>query len=462
MAQTPDIKPDQMTAVQIGGLLAGGLTDPIRLAEQTLAGIAACDDRAIFTGITRDRALAEARASAQRYRSRAALGLLDGVPVAWKDLFDMEGMVTTAGSKVLAREPAAAQDAPVVARLKAAGMIAVGRVNMTEFAYSGIGLNPHFGTPGNAHDKAHVPGGSSSGSGVAVGRGLVPISIGSDTGGSVRIPAAFNGIVGYKSTTGRYPMDGVFPLSVTLDSLGVLCRTVVDAALVDAAMRGVALTDLRPTPPAALRILVPTSVVFEGCDAAVVDHFEAAIGRLQAAGATIERFPFPHFNRVIEFNERYGAIVAAEAYALHLERVEGSDADLMDRRVVARTRLAASITMANYARALQARRTLIELATRDLGGRLVAYPTIAHTAPRIADLEADDAQFARMNAKTLRNTALGNYLDWCGISLPSGVDRAGLPTGFLLSGAPGRDDELLRAALGCERVITADFEAQRH
>ena len=216
------------SALQIAALLQSGAVDAEELAELTLDRIAECDDEAVFTVVAPERARREAREAAQRLRAGRPRSLLDGVPIAWKDLFDLEGMVATAGSRVLADEPPAARDAAVVAHLRAAGMVCVGRVNMTEFALSGIGINPHYGTPRNPHGKdvPRIPGGSSSGSGVAVALGLVPVSIGTDTGGSVRIPAAYNGIIGYKSTRGRYSMDGVFPLATSLDSLGPLCRTV--------------------------------------------------------------------------------------------------------------------------------------------------------------------------------------------------------------------------------------------
>jgi aspartyl-tRNA(Asn)/glutamyl-tRNA(Gln) amidotransferase subunit A len=402
------------------------MNDPVAIAEETLARIAACDDRAIFTRVTRDRALAEARASKQRGQS---LGALDGVPVAWKDLFDLNGLTTRAGSVVLADDPPAERDAPTVANLAKAGMLCVGTTNMTEFAYSGVGLNPHYGTPRNAHGKEpRVPGGSSSGSAVAVARGLVPIAIGTDTGGSVRLPAALNGIVGYKSTVGRYSMDGVFPLSPTLDSLGVFSHTVAEAALVAAAMRG----DKPPSPPRArplsgARILVPTNVVLDDCEPAVLANFEAAIERLAQSGAAIERAPLPAFDAMMRLGDKRGAILAAEAYAVHKARLDGGAGDRMDHRVA-------------------------ETATR-LAGGFVAFPTTPIVAPLIAPLEKDDGRFFAANGRLLRNTSLGNFLDWCGVSLPSGVDADGTPTALLLSAAGGNDDALLSLAMGCEAII---------
>jgi aspartyl-tRNA(Asn)/glutamyl-tRNA(Gln) amidotransferase subunit A len=376
-------------------------------------------------------------------------------------LFDLEGMPTTAGSRVFESAAPAEADAPVVARLKAAGMVCVGRVNMTEFAFSGIGLNPHYGTPRNPHGQgeARIPGGSSSGSAVAVARGLVPAAIGTDTGGSVRIPAAFNGVIGYKASSGRYPMDGVFPLSQTLDTLGVFAHNVADAIVVDAAMCGLLAPTVRGAAISGLRILAPSNVVLDDCEPAVIENFEAALSRLARAGAVVERGPMPVFDEILALSARHGTIVAAEAYALHKARVEGPEAERLDHRIVRRIRLAAAMPMVDYIAILQARSRLIEQTRQLLSGRcLVAMPTVPHTAPSIAALEADDEFFFRTNAKTLRNTMLGNFLGWCGVSFPTGTDRSGLPTALLLSGAPATDEQLLSLSLTAEAIIRDDSD----
>jgi aspartyl-tRNA(Asn)/glutamyl-tRNA(Gln) amidotransferase subunit A len=444
------------SALQLGQSLRDGSVSTEEVAEQALAAIATCEDQAIFTRVTADRARAEAKSGSQRRRNGRPASALDGVPVAWKDLFDLAGVPTTAGSRLFEANAPAREDAKVVLRLKDAGMVCVGRVNMTEFAYSGIGLNPHYGTPRNPHGRgeARVPGGSSSGSAVAVARGLVPVAIGTDTGGSVRIPAAFNGIIGYKASTDRYPMGGVFPLSQTLDTLGVLAQSVEDAVVVDAAMCGVATPRTRKASVKGLRVIVPTNVVFEDCQPAVMKNFEAALERLMSAGARIERNAMPALDEILMLSRRHGTIVAAEAYALHRERVEGPDADRIDRRVAKRIALARTMQMVDYIAIMQARSRLIWQMNQLLAGDvLVAMPTVPHTAPSIEALEADDDLFVRFNARTLRNTMLGNFLGWCGVSFPTGTDENGLPTALLLSGAPATDERLLSFSLGAEALI---------
>ena len=449
------------TVTEIAQAFASGASDPVRLVDQTLRAIAQADP-AIFTLVTADRARREAAASAERRANGRVLGPLDGVPIAWKDLFDLEGVVTTAGSRVLSREAPASVDAPVVAALAAAGMVAAGRLNMTEFAYSGIGLNPHYGTPINPYGSTpRVPGGSSSGSAVVVARGLTAASVGTDTGGSVRIPAAFTGVVGYKSSGGRYPMDGVFPLSKTLDTLGVFTRTVSDAILIDAAMRGFPPKALTPPPIDGVRFVVPTSVVLDDCEDGVIANFEASLSALKEAGAVIERKPFAIFDEIAALNAKLGPIVAHEAYALHRERLAGPTAERMDRRVVARLSAAAKLDSSGLPKLLEARDSLIKRAIAACDGALVAYPTVAHVAPEIAQLESDDDAFVRTNAKTLRNTMFGNMLDWCGVSLPNGLGQDRMPTGFLLSGMPRGDDQLLATAIIVEKIVCPRASVQK-
>ena len=452
-------KLNSLSVAQLSVMIQSGAVDPVEVAEATSDAIAAHADPAVFISLLRDRAMSEAGAASRRIRDGRSVGLLDGIPVAWKDLFDITGLATTAGSKVLAHTAPALDDADVVSHLKAAGMVATGRVNMSEFAFSGLGINPHYGTPKNPRstDVPRIPGGSSSGSGVAVAAGLVPVSIGTDTGGSVRIPAAFNGIVGYKATRGRYSMRGVFPLAQSLDALGPLCRTVQDAVWIDAAMRGLSAPSIGRGTLQGLTIVIPQNVVFDDVQSGVSDAFEAATARLAKAGVKIVRFAIPAFDEILDLTAKHGALVTAEAYALHQQRLAGPEAADMDPRVVTRTRLGAKITLVDYLKIITSRTRLIgEVAGLVDAGALIAFPTVAHVAPPMEPLKTDDELFVKTNMRTLRNTLLGNFLDWCGVSIPCGTGEAGMPVGFLLSALPARDEQLLSAALCAEAVIRGE------
>jgi aspartyl-tRNA(Asn)/glutamyl-tRNA(Gln) amidotransferase subunit A len=441
---------------QLSVLIQNGSLDPVALAEETLDAIRSYKDQAVFVSLTPERATKEAEASSSRIRAGRSRGVLEGIPIAWKDLFDLEGLVTTAGSKVLAREPAAKADAAVVANLKAAGMVAVGLTNMSEFAFSGIGINPHYGTPENPRstDVARIPGGSSSGAGVAVAAGLVPVAMGTDTGGSIRIPAALNGTVGYKSTRGRYSMQGVYPLSKSLDSLGPLTHTVQDAVWIDAAMRGLTSSGVTRGSLAGLSLVVPETVFFDDAEEGVVKAFEAALGRLSDSGAKIRRQAFPVFTEIFDLMAKFGPLVTAEAYAWHYARITGPDAAAMDPRVVSRSRMGEKTSMAGYIEILASRDRMIrDMAKAIAPGEMLVSPTLPHVAPPIAPLVADDNLFFKTNGKTLRNTLIGNFLDWCGVSIPCGTGDAGMPVGLLLSGLPNTDEQLLSVALAAEDIV---------
>jgi aspartyl-tRNA(Asn)/glutamyl-tRNA(Gln) amidotransferase subunit A len=444
-----------MSVAELSMLIHSGIMSPVEIAEAVFDAIDRHPDKFVFVSLLKDRAMSEAAAAAKRVSEGRSLGWLDGIPIAWKDLFDIGGLATTAGSTVLSRNAAATKDAAVVDLVRQSGMVAIGRTNMSEFAFSGIGINPHYGTPHNPRstDVPRVPGGSSSGSAVAVAAGLVPVAIGTDTGGSIRIPAAFNGIVGYKASRGRYSMDGVFPLAKSLDCLGPLCRSVQDAIWVDAAMRGATRPDAMRNTDTKLDIVVPENGVFDGAESGVVEAFEAALARLEKNGARIERIRIPAFDAIADLVKARGALVTAEAFALHRERLTGTIADEIDPRVVARIRLGEKTTVADYIDILDIRRRLTEETEELLAGRLVAFPSVAHVAPAIDPLLGDDDLFFATNGKTLRNTGFGNFLDWCGVSIPCGTGDAGMPVGFLLSGVAGNDTKLLTTALQYEEVI---------
>ena len=443
-----------MSIAELSALIQTGKVDPVEVTEDVLSAIDAYPDKAVFISLLQDRALAEARVSSKRLREGRSLGLLDGIPIAWKDLFDIQGTQTTAGSKVLRTGSPAIRDAVTVDLMRQAGTVAIGRTNMSEFAFSGIGINPHYGTPQNprAQDAPRIPGGSSSGAGVAVAAGLVPVAMGTDTGGSVRIPAALNGIIGYKATRGRYAMEGVYPLAASLDSLGPLCRTVQDAAWIDAAMRGLPAHEIARAPVAPLDLVIPLNIVFDGAEAGVAAAFEQAVERLEKAGCRVERLPIPAFGEILRLMATRGGLVNAEAFALHRERLTGRLAADIDARVVARIKLGEQVTLPDYLAILEARRELIAQTESLIGERFLAFPTVAHVAPKISDLAGDDA-FVAANGKTLRNTLLGNFLDWCGVSIPCGTGDADMPAGLLLSATANRDDALLRAAMAYEDII---------
>ncbi|WP_372424265.1 amidase [Salinarimonas chemoclinalis] len=410
-------------------------------------------DERVYTRLYPDAALAAADAADARRRVGVSLGPLDGAIVSIKDLFDVAGEPTTAGSAILRDAEPAREDAPVVARLRRAGAVILGKTNMSEFAFSGIGMNPHFGTPGNAADPARVPGGSSSGAGVSVAEGTCDIAIGTDTGGSVRIPASLNGVVGLKPTSGRVPTAGAYPLSRTLDSIGPLARTVAECAAADAVMAGAEPQALAPMPVAGLRIGVPRGLLFGQVEDVVASGFEATLARLSAAGARIVEHGIDDLlDAMAEAATRAGApLVAIEAAAVHA-RMHETHASGYDRNVLARIRLGAGVSAAAYQACLATRRALIAAMDRRLVPLdVLALPTTATTAPEIAALAADDDAFRQANLLILRNTTFGNLFDLCGVSLPiPGMPR---PAGLMLLARGGRDRTLLEVAAGIEPLL---------
>ena len=411
----------------------------------------------IFLAATAERARQEAERAAARYRAEAPLSALDGVPIAWKDLFGVAGARTTAGSRLWRDEAEKTADIPVVANAAASGLVTVGKVNLTEFAYSGLGLNPHFGTPINPNDRAtpRSPGGSSSGSGAAVAARLVPVAVGSDTGGSVRIPAAFNGIVGYKTSTGRIDATGLVALARSYDTIGPLARSVEDCILVDLALRGAVHSPVRRRPVGTLTVVVPENVVFDAAEPAVVANFEASIEALRNAGATVRRERMAVFDEVLATNAKYGTLTAAEAYTEYRDLVDSDKVDAVDRRVVRRMLDGKKMSAADVLSIQRARQRLIPVFEAQLAGALLAMPTTPITAPEVAPLEADDEVFHRVNVLALRNTMLGNFLDTCGVAMPNGRDGKRLPTSLLLSAPHGEDERLLGHALDVERLLGA-------
>lgn len=384
----------------------------------------------------------------------AALPPCAGVPVSIKDLFDIAGQVTTAGSVVLADRPAAAQDAPAIARLKAAGFIVVGRTNMTEFAYSGLGLNPHYGTPLNPYDRrsGRVPGGSSSGAAVSVADGMATVALGTDTGGSCRIPAALVGLVGFKPTQARVPTAGAVPLSTTLDSVGPLAPTVACCAAVDAVLAGEPPAVPEALPLRGLRLGVPQTVVLDGMDGAVAQSFSRALDALSRAGAAVIERPLTELGELAAINAK-GGFSAAESWAWHRELLAQAG-ERYDPRVRARIEKGATQSAADHAELQAARRDWIarvEARCADIDA--IVCPTVPAIAPRLDDLVADD-DYHRWNALMLRNPSFVNFLDGCAISLP--CQRPGdAPVGLMLTAMRGHDRRLLSIALPVESAMAA-------
>lgn len=443
-----------MTALQLGQEVGGGRLDPRDLARYFLDRTKASPHgKDVYIALTEERAMAEAAAAHQRQRAGLRRGALDGVPVAWKDLVDCAGVANTFGSGLF-RERIASTDAPALARATTAGTVCLGKTNLSEFAFSGLGINPTYGTPHIPFDEAakRCPGGSSSGSGVALSRGFAPISIGSDTGGSVRIPAAWNGVVGLKTTIGRIPVDGCLALSPTLDTLGPLARDVADANAMNAILSEQPPADLAGASVKGARLLVDDGVLFDGCAPEVRDAVESAIDRLGRAGARIDRAPVPEFAELERLLAKHGNIVGAEVYALWQEEVEARP-HLVYRHILERMRAGKSIS----ATAVEAIRQGFTRLSRSYQARCAGYaavlgPTVSILPPESGPLERDDKLYATTNLTALRNTRLGNMLGLCAITLPCQASGA-LPVGLMLIGLAHQDNALLRLASAVEGVL---------
>ncbi len=442
------------TAASVGRLLAAGTLDAVETTEFFLDRMARGRENPAFILVTEERARREAAASRKRYREGRPAGPLDGVPVAWKDLIDMAGTPTTAGSALFADAPPKERDAPIVSNLAAAGMVALGKTNLSEFAFSGLGLNSHFGNPRNPRDPRtpRISGGSSSGSAVAIAAGFTPCAIGSDTGGSIRAPAAFCGLVGFKSTEGRIDKGGVFPLSRTLDTIGPLARSVEDCVLIDMVLRGQLASPVRRADPSHLELVVPGHAEIDDIDDAVGANLESALTRLSAAGAKIHRRAVPLIGDMRALGARHGSLVAIEAYAEHRTVFESAQTARMDRRIVRRALLgrAASHDLIALQRG---REELIAALASELGDALLVLPTTPMVAPEIAEIEADDDLFRAANLRAVYYTVLGNLFRMCGLSLASGTDRAGMPTGVQFLAPAGRDERLLSLGMAIEKAL---------
>ena len=445
-----------MTIAEVRGRLDRGETTSRTLCDEALARI---DDPAgegarAFTEVDREGARAAADAADTLRRAGTVLSPLAGIPVSVKDLFDVAGSVTRAGSVVLRDAPPAVADAAIVARLRAAGAVIVGKTNMTEFAYSGLGINPHYGTPAAPFDRstARIPGGSSSGAGVSVADGMAVVAIGTDTGGSVRIPAAFCGLTGFKPTARRVPTIGAYPLSFTLDSIGPLAHSVADCAVTDAILADSPIVPVRDVSTRGLRFLAPLNFVRNDVDATVGAAFSDAIGTLRGAGATVDEAPLPALDRIAPTLAANAGFSGAEAYWWH-RTLLADRTDAYDPQIAKRIMRGATLTAGDYIDLLRYRAAFITAFTEETEGYdALLWPTVAIVPPPIADLLADDATYARVNLLVLRNTSVVNLADGCALTLPIHAS-GGAPVGMMIAGRSGDDARILRVGQAVETVL---------
>ena len=445
------------TIAEAAADLAAGRTTARALVEDALARIAdpAGEGSRAFLTVHAESARRTAEAMDALRAAGRAPSPYAGIPISVKDLYDEAGQVSRGGSRALAAAAPAAATAPAVARLERAGFVVLGRTNMVEFAFSGLGVNPHYGTPKSPWDRAtgRLPGGSSSGAAVATADGMGFAGLGSDTGGSCRIPAALCGIVGWKPTARRVPLTGTLPLSFTLDSLGPIARSVACCAAVDALMAGEeAWTPAPPMPVAGLRLGVLQGYVTENWEPGVTTAFERALATLSAAGARVEALTVPELADIPVANAA-GGFAASEAYAWHRDLIE-RQRDAYDPRILLRILRGAKMSAADYIALGQERaRIIAAFAARTAAFDAVVLPTCPLTPPAIAAVE-EEAEYGRINLLLLRNTTVGNFLDRCAISLP--CHRPGeAPVGFMLMGEHLGDARLFAVAQAVEAALAA-------
>lgn len=441
------------TVAQLAADLDAGRTTSRRLVEQALERIAdkSGEGTRAFIRVYADSARLEADYADRLRDSGVRRSPVDGLPVSLKDLFDVAGDVTRAGSKVLADSAPAKTDAAAVARLRAGGAIFIGRTNMVEFAFGGVGLNPHYGTPKNPWDRktGRVPGGSSSGAAVAQADGMCVMALGSDTRGSIRQPAALCGVAGFKPTASRVPREGAFPLSYTLDSVGPLANTIACCAAYDAVLAGES-QPLPELPVQGLRLLLPRSSALEDLEREVAGAFDAALARLSKAGAQITEKPVPAFDRQNEYFKG-GGIAGAEVIHVHkpyIHRVAQ-----YDPRIGKRIAMGTNISGAEYVALLRLRAQFMqEVEAAAAPYDAIVMPSVPCVAPPIAATEASDDDYFRWNFRIMRNNGLVNFLDGCAATLPCHEPGAP-PVGFMVCGTAGTDRRILAVARAVERTL---------
>lgn len=410
---------------------------------------------ATFVAVHADHARAAAIAADQLRKQGVPLPPLAGLPISIKDLFDEQGQETLSGSVAAKGEGPASQDATVVAALRCAGAVIIGRTNMSEFAYSGLGLNPHYGTPLSPWDRqiGHIAGGSSSGAAVSVSDGMAAAALGTDTGGSIRIPAALCGLTGFKPTALRISREGVYPLSTSLDSVGSIASCVADCAMLDHVISQAPGNprDLVARPVKGSRFAVPITLVLDSMDETVAEGFTRALTTLSEAGAVIEDISLPAFTDIAKLTLN-GGICAAEAHAVHRRRL-ASKADAYDPRVLSRLKSGSRLSASDYIDLLTARRHLQQIVDQQTNSfDALLMPTVPMVAPPLAPLERDDITYTATNLLMLRNTSLFNFLDRCAFSLP--CHRPGeAPVGLMVVGETMGDPSLMQVAAGIEACL---------
>jgi aspartyl-tRNA(Asn)/glutamyl-tRNA(Gln) amidotransferase subunit A len=442
----------KMTASGLGRAIGAKEIDPRALTDVFLAAADAHPSRDdIYTFLTPERARAEADAAAERARHGTRRGLLDGVPISWKDLYDTVGDVTRAGSAMTEGDAPAAEDAEALARATRAGMVCLGKTHMTEMAFSGLGVNPVTATSPNingsdAEGMDWAPGGSSSGAGASVAFDLAPAGIGSDTGGSVRIPSAWQNLVGLKTTLGLIPVTGSAALAAGFDTVGPLCKSVEDAAEITAVMAGTAAPDLAGASLAGKRVLVDEAVMLDGAEDAPRGAFEDALARLEAAGAEVVRETVPEFAEALKIA---APLITAEAWAEWGERIEAKG-DRMFHQIRKRTEPGRDVSAATYLRAWKGLEAIRRrYAARVRAFDVVAAPTCPILPPSVSRLLSDDAYYERVNLMALRNTRLGNLLGLSSLTLPTARPACGL----MFFGAPFGEAALCRVGAAAEAAL---------
>jgi aspartyl-tRNA(Asn)/glutamyl-tRNA(Gln) amidotransferase subunit A len=411
-------------------------------------------DESVFTRLYVEAARAAADAADARGKAGISLGPLDGMIVSIKDLFDVAGEPTLAGSVLRRTAPPATADAAAVTRLRRAGAVIIGKTAMTEFAFTAVGDNPHTGTPGNAADASLIPGGSSSGAGVSAAEGTCDIAIGSDTGGSVRIPAALNGVVGFKPTARRVPLSGAFPLSPTLDSVGPLARSVAECAAADAVMAGDEWTPLPALSLSGLRIGIPRGTLFDGTEDEIAAAFEDIMSKLGLTGSHIADFGIDDLLAEMKAVRKHGSLAALEGAEIHADWLAAGASVPVDPHMAEPLARAATVPTPFYIRALRRRAELAAAMDERLAGLdVLMLPTVPLFAAPMAAMAADERLRDHTEGLLLRNTQVANQFDLCAITLPMPGTR--LPAGLMLVARNGHDRRLLTIASAVEKLLAA-------